>query len=70
MTEYIQDLIEKNLLSDAIRYIHTLELVDKFPPVPILKSYLYDSKWRTFKNKESLYLGEVNLDEPLLQFPL
>lgn len=65
VTDYIQDLLEKNLLSDAIRYIHAFELVDKFPPVPILKSYLNDSKWRIFKKEKNLHLKEVSLDEPL-----
>lgn len=55
---YIQDLIERNLLSDAIQYIHVFELVDKFPPVSILKSYLNDSKWRVFKKEKNPHLRE------------
>lgn len=70
VTDYIQDLIERNLLSDAIQYIHVFELVDKFPPVSILKSYLNDSKWRVFKKEKNPHLREVNLDDPLLQCPL
>lgn len=70
VTDYIQDLIERNLLSDAIQYIHVFELVGKFPPVSILKSYLNDSKWRVFKKEKNPHLREVNLDDPLLQCPL
>ncbi|RVX19044.1 FRIGIDA-like protein 4a [Vitis vinifera] len=58
VTDYIQDLIERNLLSDAIQYIHVFELVDKFPPVSILKSYLNDSKWRVFKKEKNPHLRE------------
>lgn len=29
---------------DAVKFIHALNLMDKYPPVPILKAYLKESK--------------------------
>lgn len=39
MTDYIQELIVKNRRLEAIRFIYEFELVDQFPPVPLLKGH-------------------------------
>ncbi|KAH9688461.1 Inactive FRIGIDA-like protein 2 [Citrus sinensis] len=37
--DYIQELIAKNRRLEAIRFIYEFELVDQFPPVPLLKGH-------------------------------
>ncbi|XP_039114196.1 truncated FRIGIDA-like protein 1 [Dioscorea cayenensis subsp. rotundata] len=38
--ELIQKLINKGKQLDAVKYIQAFNLIDKYPPVPLLKSYL------------------------------
>ncbi|XP_077240535.1 FRIGIDA-like protein 4b [Tasmannia lanceolata] len=44
MADIIEELISKGQQVDAVHFIYEAGLVDKFPPVPLLKSYLKDSK--------------------------
>ncbi|KAM5575469.1 FRIGIDA-like protein 1 [Rosa sericea] len=41
---FIGKLIEKKQVIDAIRSICLFKLIDKFPPVPLLKAYVQDAK--------------------------
>ncbi|XP_062084582.1 FRIGIDA-like protein 4a [Humulus lupulus] len=43
-SDFIQKLISQDKLIEAIRFIYTFELVDKFPPVPLLKAHLQEAK--------------------------
>ncbi|KAF5453917.1 hypothetical protein F2P56_023629, partial [Juglans regia] len=43
-SDFIQKLILQNKRLDAVRFIHAFELVDEFPPVPLLKAHLKDTK--------------------------
>lgn len=40
VAELIQKLINKGKQLDAVKYIQAFNLIDKYPPVPLLKSYL------------------------------
>ncbi|KAL8171382.1 hypothetical protein V2J09_023186 [Rumex salicifolius] len=44
MPGMIQELISKGQQVDAVHFTHEVGLVDKFPPVPLLKAFLRDSK--------------------------
>ncbi|KAK9291725.1 hypothetical protein L1049_019674 [Liquidambar formosana] len=44
MPYFINNLITRKQNLDAIRFIYACELVDKFPPVPLLKDYMKFSK--------------------------
>ncbi|MQM20307.1 hypothetical protein Taro_053326 [Colocasia esculenta] len=44
MSELIEELISKGHQLDAINFAYEAGLEDKFPPVPLLKAYLKDSK--------------------------
>eukprot|EP00262_Sarcandra_glabra_P019982 TRINITY_DN7795_c0_g1_i1.p1 TRINITY_DN7795_c0_g1~~TRINITY_DN7795_c0_g1_i1.p1 ORF type:complete len:545 (+),score=77.17 TRINITY_DN7795_c0_g1_i1:57-1637(+) len=44
MADIIEELISKGRQVDAVYFAYEAGLVDKFPPVPLLKSYLKDSK--------------------------
>ncbi|KAF5738637.1 FRIGIDA-like protein 4a [Tripterygium wilfordii] len=44
MPEMIQELISRGQQLDAVHFTHEFGLVDKFPPVPLLKAYLRDAK--------------------------
>ncbi|KAF8392414.1 hypothetical protein HHK36_022756 [Tetracentron sinense] len=44
MADMIEELISKGQLVDAVHFTYEVGLVDKFPPVPLLKAYLKDSK--------------------------
>ncbi|KAF2298572.1 hypothetical protein GH714_024166 [Hevea brasiliensis] len=41
---FLQNLIKKNQYIEAIRFIYAFELVNEFPPVPLLENYLEDSR--------------------------
>lgn len=43
-SDMIQELISKGQQLDAVHFTFEVGLVDKFPPVPLLKSYLKDAK--------------------------
>ncbi|KAK1313320.1 hypothetical protein QJS10_CPA06g01939 [Acorus calamus] len=43
MNDMIEELISKGLQLDAVNFAYEAGLVEKFPPVPLLKSYLEDS---------------------------
>lgn len=43
MTDFIQKLIEEEQQIEAVKYIYAFDMIDKFPPVPILKDYLSNS---------------------------
>ncbi|KAL1296285.1 hypothetical protein AAHE18_19G271800 [Arachis hypogaea] len=44
MPDMIEELISKGQQLDAVHFTYEVGLVDKFPPVPLLKSYLKDAK--------------------------
>ncbi|KAF5203170.1 Frigida-like protein [Thalictrum thalictroides] len=44
LSGYIQTLSNKGKQIDAIKFTYAFEMVDKFPPVPLLKAYLNESK--------------------------
>ncbi|XP_039118259.1 FRIGIDA-like protein 4a [Dioscorea cayenensis subsp. rotundata] len=44
MTDMIEELINKGQHLDAINFAYEAGLQDKFPPIPLLKSFLKDSK--------------------------
>ncbi|PIA38404.1 hypothetical protein AQUCO_02800245v1 [Aquilegia coerulea] len=44
ISDYIQTLSSKGKQIDAIKFAYAFEMVDKFPPVPLLKDYLNESK--------------------------
>lgn len=44
LADMIEELISKGQQVDAVHFTYEVGLVDKFPPVPLLKAYLIDSK--------------------------
>ncbi|KAK5804973.1 Protein FRIGIDA -like protein [Gossypium arboreum] len=44
MPDMIEELISKGQQLDAVHFTYEVGLVDKFPPVPLLKSFLRDAK--------------------------
>ncbi|XP_043690298.1 FRIGIDA-like protein 4a [Telopea speciosissima] len=44
MAEMIEELISKGQQVDAVHFTYEVGLTDKFPPVPLLKAYLKDSR--------------------------
>ncbi|KAF3944674.1 hypothetical protein CMV_028883 [Castanea mollissima] len=44
MPDFIQNLIKEEQQLEAIKYICALELVDKFPPLPLLNDHFINSK--------------------------
>jgi len=40
----IEELISRGQQLDAVHFTYEVGLVDKFPPVPLLKAYLRDAK--------------------------
>ena len=40
----IEELISKGQQLDAVHFTYEVGLVDKFPPVPLLKAFLRDAK--------------------------
>lgn len=44
MPEMIEELISRGQQVDAVHFTYEVGLVDKFPPVPLLKSFLRDAK--------------------------
>lgn len=43
----IKELISRGQQLDAVHFAYEVGLVDKFPPVPLLKAYLRDAKKTT-----------------------
>lgn len=43
-TDMIEELIGKGQQLDAVHFTYEVGLVDKFPPVPLLKAFLKDAK--------------------------
>ncbi|XP_074565534.1 truncated FRIGIDA-like protein 1 [Curcuma longa] len=48
LTEYVPDLIEKlnhkGRQVDSVKFVYAFDLVEKFPPVPLLKAYIDETK--------------------------
>ncbi|KAK9070720.1 hypothetical protein SSX86_011122 [Deinandra increscens subsp. villosa] len=44
MPDMIEELISKGQQVDAVHFVHEVGLVDRFPPVSLLKSFLKDAK--------------------------
>lgn len=44
MSDMIEELISRKQQLDAVHFTYEVGLVDKFPPVPLLKAYLKDAK--------------------------
>ncbi|KAM5561419.1 hypothetical protein ABKV19_022157 [Rosa sericea] len=64
--DVIRILIERKQLIEAVRFICTFKLTDKFPPVPLLNEYVEDAeKWwsETFSQKKSLDKKENAVDD-------
>lgn len=43
-TEMIEELISRGQQLDAVHFTYEVGLVNKFPPVPLLKAFLKDAK--------------------------
>jgi hypothetical protein len=52
MADIIEELIAKRQQLDAVNFSYEAGLQEKFPPVPLLKSYLEDSKRTSSTNSE------------------
>ena len=59
VTVLVQSLIQKDMLFDAVDYAHAYNLVEKFPPVHLLKNYLRLSKQRIYGEGKSSSLQQV-----------
>lgn len=44
LVDMIEELISKGQQLDAVHFTYEVGLVEKFPPVPLLKSFLKDAK--------------------------
>lgn len=44
LADMIEELINRGQQVDAVHFTYEVGLVDKFPPVPLLKAFLKDSK--------------------------
>jgi len=44
VADLIQKLNSKGRQLDAVKFIYAFNIVDKFPPVPLLKAYITESK--------------------------
>lgn len=44
VADMIEELISKGQQLDAVHFTYEVGLVDKFPPVPLLKAFLKDAK--------------------------
>lgn len=44
LADIIRDLIERKQLIEAVRFICTFKLNDKFPPAPLLIEFVEDAK--------------------------
>lgn len=42
--DMIEELVNRGQQVDAVHFTYEVGLVDKFPPVPLLKAFLRDSK--------------------------
>ncbi|WOL12638.1 hypothetical protein Cni_G21405 [Canna indica] len=42
--DLVELLVSKGRQIDAVHFVHTFQLTDRFPPVPLLKAYLKESK--------------------------
>jgi hypothetical protein len=70
ITGFIQNLILKNQPMEAIRFIYAFEMVNQFPPGPILRDYLSGSKIaaRKIKRRSKSIEGLVCFAGFLLQY--
>lgn len=59
ITDFIQILIEKKQLAEAVRFIFAFKLMDKLPPVQLLKEFVEDAK----KCPEAIWRLQISLDE-------
>lgn len=59
IADFIRNLIERKQLIEAIRFICTFNLIDKFPPALLLKEYMEDA-WQSFW---TIWLAKESLDE-------
>lgn len=56
-TDMIEELISRGQQLDAVHFTYEVGLVDKFPPVPLLKAYLRDAK----KTEDSSNTGRASV---------
>lgn len=64
VSDFIQSLISQKKRLEAVRFIYAFELVDKFPPVPLLQDHLNDAKKASrtvWKNSKSSSKEKVDL---------
>lgn len=59
MADFIQILIEKKQLVEAVRFIFEFKLMDKLPAVQLLKEFVEDAK----KCPEAIWRLQISLDE-------
>jgi hypothetical protein len=52
IADIIEELIAKRQQLDAVNFAYEAGLQEKFPPVPLLKSYLEDSKKTSSTNPD------------------
>lgn len=57
MADMIEELIQKGQHVDAVHFTYEVGLVDKFPPVPLLKAFLRDSKKAADSPNRSAHLA-------------
>ncbi|RWV86519.1 hypothetical protein GW17_00051582 [Ensete ventricosum] len=67
MEDIIDELISNGHQLDAINFAYEAGLQDKFPPVPLLKSFLKDSKKATSTSEDRNNCGQTALEA---EFPL
>lgn len=61
LADLIQKLISKGKQLLAVKFIFEFELTEKFPPVPLLKSYLKDAKKLATKVRKEGNESQVSL---------
>jgi hypothetical protein len=61
LADLIQKLISKGKQLLAVKFIFEFELTEKFPPVPLLKSYLKDAKKLAVKVRKEGNESHVSL---------
>ncbi|XP_050384116.1 FRIGIDA-like protein 4a [Argentina anserina] len=66
-SEFIQKLVSQKMRLEAIKFIHAFELLDKFPPMPLLKAHLNfskkDAKISCRRGKDPLKAEDAALDK-------
>ncbi|CAI9756827.1 unnamed protein product [Fraxinus pennsylvanica] len=67
ISDVIQKLISKGKQLLALKFIFEFELTDEFPPVPLLKAYVIDSKENVQKIRKSGKSSRQSLNEAVMK---